>query len=97
MRSIEILPDVFRIQSCQTEASRRPIPLHPLVLNALLEWRAKAPYSTALDFWLPSVRFKGNTPLSPNGILEKSVVRSYPMQYKSLSANPTNSDNAHHP
>jgi integrase len=43
------------------------------VLNALLEWRAKSPYSTDLDFLFPSVRFKGNTPLSPDSILEKSV------------------------
>jgi hypothetical protein len=43
------------------------------VLNALLEWRAKSPYSTDLDFLFPSVRFKGNKPLSPDSILEKSI------------------------
>jgi len=43
------------------------------VLNALLEWRAKSPYSTDLDFLFPSVRFKGSKPLSPDSILEKSV------------------------
>jgi Phage integrase family len=43
------------------------------VLNALLERRAKSPYSTDLDFLFSSVRFKGNKPLSPDSILEKSV------------------------
>jgi integrase len=62
-----------RIGKTKTESSRRPVPLHPLVLNALLEWRAKSPYSTDLDFLFPSVRFRGNRPLSPDSILEKSV------------------------
>ena len=62
-----------RIGKTKTESSCRPVPLHPLLLNALLEWRAKSPYSTDLDFLFPSVRFKGNSPLSPDSILEKSV------------------------
>ena len=62
-----------RIGKTKTESSCRPVPLHPLVLNPLLEWRAKSPYSTDLDFLFPSVRFKGNKPLSPDSILEKSV------------------------
>jgi integrase len=62
-----------RIGKTKTDSSCRPVPLHPLVLNALLEWRAKSQYSSDLDFLFPSVRFKGNTPLSPDSILEKSV------------------------
>ena len=62
-----------RIGKTKTDSSCRPVPLHPLVLNALLEWRAKSPYSTDWDFLFPSVRFKGNKPLSPDSILEKSV------------------------
>jgi integrase len=62
-----------RIGKTKTESSCRPVPLHPLVLNALLEWRGRSPYSTDLDFLFPSVRFKGNKPLSPDSILEKSV------------------------
>ena len=62
-----------RIGKTKTESSCRPVPLHPLVLNALLDWRAKSPYSTDLDFLFPSVRFKGSKPLSPDSILEKSI------------------------
>jgi integrase len=62
-----------RIGRTKTESSCRPVPLHPLVLNALLEWRAQSPYATELDFLFPSTRFKGAKPLSPDSILEKSI------------------------
>src|SRR5271170_5496618 len=62
-----------RFGKTKTDASCRPVPLHPLVLNALLEWRQQSCYAADLDFLFPSVRFKGNKPLSPDSILEKSV------------------------
>jgi hypothetical protein len=62
-----------RFGKTKTEASRRPVPLHPLVLNALLNWRKKSPYATELDFLFPSTRFKGSKPLSPDSVLEKSI------------------------
>lgn len=62
-----------RFGKTKTESSRRPVPLHPLVLNALLEWRAQSPYATDLDFLFPSPRFKGSKPLSPDSVLEKSI------------------------
>ena len=62
-----------RIGKTKTDASCRPVPLHPLVLNALLEWRQQSCFAGDLDFLFPSVRFKGNEPLSPDSILEKSV------------------------
>jgi integrase len=62
-----------RIGKTKTDASCRPVPLHPLVLNALLEWRQQSSYAADLDFLFPSVRFKGGKPLSPDSILEKSV------------------------
>ena len=62
-----------RFGKTKTESSCRPVPLHPLVVNALLEWRARSVYATELDFLFPSARFKGNKPLSPDSILEKSI------------------------
>ena len=62
-----------RIGKTKTEASCRPVPLHLVVLNALLEWRAQSPYAAELDFLFPSTRFKGAKPLSPDSILEKSI------------------------
>jgi integrase len=38
-----------------------------------LEWRKQSPYATDLDFLFPSVRSKGDRPLSPDRILKKSI------------------------
>src|SRR5271155_4459534 len=62
-----------RIGKTKTDASCRPVPLHPVVLHALLEWRQQSSYAADLDFLFPSMRFKGTKPLSPDSILEKSV------------------------
>ena len=62
-----------RIGKTKTDASCRPVPLHPLMLNALLEWRQQSSYAADMGFLFPSVRFKGTKPLSPDSILEKSV------------------------
>ncbi len=62
-----------RLGKTKTEASRRPVPLHPVVLGALLEWRKQSPHSTDLDFLFPSVRHKGERPMSPDSILAKSI------------------------
>jgi integrase len=63
-----------RIGKTKTDASCRPVPLHPIVLNALLEWRHQSSYAADLDFLFPSVRFKRNKSLSPDSILEKNIV-----------------------
>jgi integrase len=62
-----------RFGNTKTESSCRPVPLHPIVLNALLEWRAGSSDATEVDFLFPSVRLRGNKPLSPDSILEKSI------------------------
>ena len=62
-----------RIGTTKTESSRRPVPLHPVVLSALLEWRKQSPFAGELDFLFPSARHKGERPLSPDSILAKSI------------------------
>ena len=64
---------MYGIDSGRRRPSRLAVPLHPLVLNALLEWRAQSSYAMDLDFLFPSARFKGSRPLSPHSILEKSI------------------------
>jgi integrase len=63
-----------RIGKTKTESSHRPVPVHPLVLSALLEWREQSTYATDLDFLFPSVWFKGNKPLSPSFSSDESEV-----------------------
>ncbi len=62
-----------RIGNTKTESSRRPVPLHPLVLSALFNWRAKSLYAGEADFLFPSIRLKGTRPLSPDSLLKKCI------------------------
>jgi integrase len=40
-------------KSTKTEASAKPLPVHPSLKDALLEWRAQCLYNKAEDFVLP--------------------------------------------
>ena len=62
-----------RFGKTKTEACCRPVPLHPIVLNALLDWRDDSLYATDADFLFSSIRLKGNMPLSPSHLLSKSI------------------------
>lgn len=62
-----------RIGDTKTEASRRPVPLHPVVLEALLQWKAESRYQAEGDFLFPSDRLKGERPLSPDILLRKII------------------------
>jgi hypothetical protein len=42
-------------------------------MGALFEWRKRSPYAGDLDFLFPSAWHKGQIPLSPDSILEKSI------------------------
>ena len=57
----------------KTECSRRPVPLHPLVLEALLKWREQSLYREPTDFLFPSIRLNGARPLSPDSLLKRSI------------------------
>ena len=62
-----------RFGDCKTEASKKPVPLHPLVLSSLLEWRGMSPYAGSHDFLFASLRLNGTKPLSPDSLLKKSI------------------------
>ena len=62
-----------RFGHTKTESSRRPVPLHPLVLTSLLEWKEQSLYKTDADFLFPSIRRKGTQPLSPDSLLKRSI------------------------
>jgi len=62
-----------RFGDTKTESSRRPVPLHPLVLGALLNWKRETLYSGDDDFLFPSIRLNGTKPLSPDSLLKKSI------------------------
>ena len=51
----------------------RPVPLHPLILDALLEWKRQSLYESDGDFLFPSIRLNGKKPLSPDSLLKKNI------------------------
>ena len=61
------------IGETKTEASRKPVPLHPAVKDALAEWRGKSPYKADGDFLFPSVRANGKQPLQPDMVLKRTI------------------------
>lgn len=61
------------IGETKTEASRKPVPLHPAVKDALAEWRGQSLYKTDGDFLFPSVRANGKQPLQPDMVLKRTI------------------------
>jgi integrase len=58
---------------CKTEASQKPVPVHPLLAESLLEWR-KHCVATKLDDWVfASRRTRGRKPYWGQAILRKYV------------------------
>ena len=57
----------------KTEASKKAVPVHPMVLDALKRWRGIAPFAGRHDFLFASLRLNGAKPLSPDSLLKKSI------------------------
>jgi len=57
----------------KTEASHKPVPLHPAVKDALAEWRGESLYKGDEDFLFPSLRMNGKQPLTPDMVLRKII------------------------
>jgi integrase len=57
----------------KTEASRKPVPLHPAVVKCLEAWRQETPYAGDKDFIFASVRRNGKQPLSPDTLFKKVI------------------------
>ena len=62
-----------QIGDTKTTASAKPVPLHPLVAEALEGWRAMTEYKGDTDFLFPSIRNEGAVPVWPDVILKRIV------------------------
>ena len=60
-------------KAMKTECSRRPVSLHPLVLDRVLEWREQSVYKEESVFLFLSIRKNGTQPLSPDSLLKRSI------------------------
>ncbi len=59
----------------KTEASRKPVPLHPAVFECLTEWRKQSKFNGDDAFLFPSDRKEGKQPITPTWFSEGSFVR----------------------
>jgi integrase len=62
-----------QIGETKTAASAKPVPLHPMVGDALKEWKEATLYPEPGDFLFPSIREKGRIPVWPDVILQKVI------------------------
>jgi integrase len=58
---------------CKTESSQKPVPLHPLLADALQNWRTHAAYKKPSDWVFASKRHRGQAPLWGQAILRRYV------------------------
>ena len=58
---------------CKTESSQKPVPVHPLVADALLAWRKQSTYVGPDDWVFASRRHRGRHPFWGQAILRKYV------------------------
>jgi integrase len=57
----------------KTEASRKPVPLHPLVIVELNQWKLATLYQSDDDYLFPSIAKNGSQPLQPDMILKRHI------------------------
>jgi integrase len=58
---------------CKTESSQKPVPLHPILAEALKQWRKRTTY-TKLDDWIfASKRYRGRRPYWGQAILRRYI------------------------
>jgi integrase len=58
---------------CKTESSQKPVPIHPILADALLEWRKCSRYTKHDDWVFASNRYRGRRPFWGQAILRKYI------------------------
>ena len=61
------------LKSTKTEASAKPIPMHPALKQALLEWRAQSRRKEQSDFVFPSRLYCGQRALDLGAVLKRKI------------------------
>ena len=57
----------------KTEASRKPVPLHPFVIEELKQWKLATLYRSDNDYLFPSIAKNGSRPIQPDMILKRHI------------------------
>jgi integrase len=58
---------------CKIEASQKPVPVHPTVLEALAKWKEGSRYTKSDDWVFASGRHRGRKPIWGQAILRKHI------------------------
>lgn len=58
---------------CKTESSQKPVPLHPTLADALMQWRKDCTYIKPDDWVFASKRYRGRRPYWGQAILRKYI------------------------
>src|SRR5664279_2508450 len=59
------------VGQCKTESSQKPVPVHPLLADALLQWREHCLYQKTEDWVFASRLHKGRKPCWGQAILRQ--------------------------
>jgi len=58
---------------CKTESSQKPVPMHPTLADALMQWRKHCTYIKPEDWVFASKRYRGRRPYWGQAILRKYI------------------------
>jgi integrase len=58
---------------CKTESSQKPVPMHPTLADALMQWRKRCTYIRPEDWVFASKRYRGRRPYWGQAILRKYI------------------------
>ncbi|MGA2428899.1 MAG: site-specific integrase [Candidatus Acidiferrum sp.] len=58
---------------CKTESSQKPVPIHPMLADALMQWRKRSAYIKSDDWVFASKRYRGRRPYWGQAILRKYI------------------------
>jgi integrase len=58
---------------CKTEASQKPVPVHPTLADALMHWKELCAYIKPEDWVFASKRYRGRRPYWGQAILRKYI------------------------
>ena len=61
------------LKTTKTEASAKPIPMHPALKQALLEWRIQSPQTENSHFVFPSRLYRGQRALDLRAALKRKI------------------------
>ena len=61
------------LKSTKTEASAKPLPMHPALKHALLEWKTQSHRTQPTDFVFPSRLYRGQKALDLAAVLKRKI------------------------